>query len=170
MMKTGCIPIFSTDGLKLYFYALTAHFGHWTSPEGARKPVWEIAGELVYGQVKKIHRRRKLVRVERHMLCGELEKLKAGLKEMGLSGRINTAFIERINLTIRERISFLTPRTWGTARFTPELEISLEWCRDTIIFPGFMKACGLSSCNPCNVKASALPGAIVVGPQPWQPD
>jgi IS1 family transposase len=129
MMKTGCIPIFCTDGLKLYFYALTAHFGHWTSPEGVRKPVWEIAGELVYGQVKKIHRRRKLVRVERHMLCGELEKLKAGLKEMGLSGRISTAFIERINLTIRRGVSFLARRTWGTAQYTPELEIALEWWR-----------------------------------------
>jgi hypothetical protein len=29
MMRPGCLPIFTTDGLKLYFYALTAHFGQW---------------------------------------------------------------------------------------------------------------------------------------------
>ena len=34
------LPVFTTDGLKLYFYALTAHFGHWLQPEDARKPVW----------------------------------------------------------------------------------------------------------------------------------
>jgi len=128
-MKAGCIPIFCSDGLKLYYYALTAHLGGWVFPVGIRKPVWEIAGDLLYAQVKKIHRRRKLVRVERHMLCGELEKLKDGLKALGLSGKINTAFIERINLTIRQGVAFLARRTWGTAQFSPELEISLEWWR-----------------------------------------
>ena len=28
-MRPGCLPVFTTDGLKLYFYALTAHFGQW---------------------------------------------------------------------------------------------------------------------------------------------
>ena len=60
------------------------------------------------------------------MLCGELEQLKDGLKASGLSGKINTAFIERLNLTLRQGVSFLTRRTWGTAQYTPELEISLD--------------------------------------------
>jgi transposase-like protein len=34
------LPVFTTDGLRLYFYALTAHFGHWLQREDARKPVW----------------------------------------------------------------------------------------------------------------------------------
>lgn len=29
LLAPGCIPIFTSDGLNLYFYALTAHFGHW---------------------------------------------------------------------------------------------------------------------------------------------
>jgi hypothetical protein len=28
------LPVFSSDGLRLYFYALMAHFGHWILPEG----------------------------------------------------------------------------------------------------------------------------------------
>jgi hypothetical protein len=28
-LAAGCVPVFSTDGLKHYFYALTAHFGKW---------------------------------------------------------------------------------------------------------------------------------------------
>jgi hypothetical protein len=67
------------------------------------------------------------VKVEHSMLWGELENLKARLQAIGLSGRINTAFVERINLTIRQAVSFLVRRTWGTAQFTPELELHLQW-------------------------------------------
>jgi hypothetical protein len=29
ILASGCVPLFTSDGLNLYFYALTAHFGHW---------------------------------------------------------------------------------------------------------------------------------------------
>ncbi len=82
MLQPGYFPIFTRDGLKLYFYALTAHFGCWQLPEGNRKPVWEIASAFLYAQLKKIHRRRRLVKVERRMWCGELEYLKDGLQAL----------------------------------------------------------------------------------------
>ena len=128
-MPLGCTPIFTSDGLKLYFYALTAHFGYWALEDGMRKPVWEIAAGFIYAQVKKIHRRRRLVKVEHLMLCGEREKMNNGLKALGLSGKINTAFVERINLTIRQGVAFLVRRTWGTAQFTAELELHQQWWR-----------------------------------------
>ena len=99
-MRTGlALPIFSSDGLRLYFYALTAHFGHWLVPDGGRKRVWQLAADFIYGQVKKLQRRRRLVKVERVMLCGSFEALAHRLKAAGLSGRLNTAFVERLNLT-----------------------------------------------------------------------
>jgi transposase InsO family protein len=63
------------------------------------------------------------------MLCGNWEHLQDGLQALGLSGKINTAFIERLNLTLRQGVSFLARRTWGMAQSTPELEVSLEWWR-----------------------------------------
>ena len=63
------------------------------------------------------------------MWCGEWEHLKDGLQALGLSRKINTAFIERLNLTLRQGVSFLTRRTWGMAQSTPELEVSLDWWR-----------------------------------------
>jgi len=33
-LAVGCVPVFSTDGLKPYFYALTAHFGKWETADG----------------------------------------------------------------------------------------------------------------------------------------
>ncbi len=128
-MPPDGMPIFSSDGLKLYFYALTAHFGHWASPVGTHRPVWEITAGFLYTQVIKIHRRRRLVKVVQRMLCGKPEILSARLKALGLSGKINTAFIERVNLTIRQGVAFLERRTWGTAQFSPELAIHLQWWR-----------------------------------------
>ena len=40
-LKVGCVPVFSTDGLKNYYYALTAHFGKWEWI-GKKKPVWVL--------------------------------------------------------------------------------------------------------------------------------
>jgi IS1 family transposase len=68
-LKVGCVPVFSTDGLKNYFYALTAHFGKWEWT-GKKKPVWVLLSDFVIGQVVKHQRRRVTVEVERRMLVG----------------------------------------------------------------------------------------------------
>ena len=78
---------------------MTAHFGQWISPDGGRKRLWQLAADFIYGQVKKLQRRRRLVKVERVMLCGSFEGFANRLKSAGLSGRLNTAFVERLNLT-----------------------------------------------------------------------
>ncbi len=123
------MPVFGSDGLRLYFYALTAHFGHGLLPEGSRKRVWQLATDLIYGQVKKLQRRRRLVKVERVMLWGSFEALVSRLKAAGLSGRLNTAYIERLNLTLRQGVAPLTRRTGGTAQQTSELTLHVEWWR-----------------------------------------
>jgi IS1 family transposase len=156
-MQPGCISVFTTDGLKLYFYALTAHFGHWSQLDGACKPVWQVVGDLLYAQVKKLHRRRKLVKVERSMLCGELAALKARLQAIGLSGLINTSFVERLNLTIRQGVSFLVRRTWGTAQFTPELELHLEWWRAYYHFSRYHESLRIQFSQPVPHKGKRLP-------------
>jgi hypothetical protein len=64
------------------------------------------------------------------MMClGTQADLKAVLQGLGLSGRLNTAFIERVNLTIRHGIAALARRTWATAQQTPRLLAHLEWWR-----------------------------------------
>jgi IS1 family transposase len=157
IMPSGCMPILSSDGLRLYYYALTAHMGHWAQLEEGSKPVWEIAAGFIYGQVKKIHRRRRLVKVEYHVLWGELEKLRAGLKAMGLTGKINTAFVERLNLTIRQGVSFLVRRTWGMAQFTPELELHLQWWRGYYHFVRYHESLRVKFAQPIPGKGKRSP-------------
>jgi len=93
-----CVPIFSSDGLKHYFYALTAHFGEWIVPEGGTKPVWLILPSFLYAQVIKQQRRFRLVGVEHHLLWGLFDEYRARLKSDGLSGNINTSFVEHASL------------------------------------------------------------------------
>jgi hypothetical protein len=88
-----------------------------------------VAAGLIYGQVKKSYRRRKLVRVSHVMRLGTEAALKAALQGLGLSGRLNTAFIERVNLTIRHGVAALARRTWATAQQTPHLLAHREWWR-----------------------------------------
>jgi len=115
------------NGLKHYFYGLTAHFGEWVVVEGEKKMVWLIVSLFQYAQVIKQQRRFRLVGVEHRLLWGNAEEYRSRLKANGLSGNINTSFVERANLTIRQSVSKLTRRTWGPAQYTTELEDHLYW-------------------------------------------
>src|SRR5438270_11452846 len=90
---------------------------------------WQVEPRLIYGQVKKSYRRRKLIRVTHVMRLGTEDALTASLQRMGFSGRLNTAFIERVNLTVRHGIAALARRTWATAQQSPQLLAHLEWWR-----------------------------------------
>jgi hypothetical protein len=59
--------------------------------------------ELRYAQVVKTYRRRRLVAVRHRVVFGTLERVMQGLASHGW--RINTAFIERVNLTIRQHVA-----------------------------------------------------------------
>jgi len=126
-----CLPLFTSDGLNLYFYALTAHFGQWlqVGRRGRKVKQWQVAPGLIYGQVKKSYQRRRLVGVSHVMRLGAPTDLKVVLQGLGFSGRLNTAFIERVNLTVRHGVSALARRTWATAQQSPHLLAHLEWWR-----------------------------------------
>jgi transposase InsO family protein len=51
------------------------------------------------------------------------------LQGLGLSGRLNTAFVERVNLTLRQSVAALIRRTWSTMQDAPQLLVHLEWWR-----------------------------------------
>ena len=141
-LRAGCIPVFSSDGLKSYFYTylrlrcgLTAHFGKWEIVAGKCRPVWTLLSEFVYGQVVK-HQRRKLVKVGHRILRGDRDTYRGRLKAAGLSGKINSSFIERLNslaqparagVTIRRGISKLARRKGGLAQYPLELVEHIEY-------------------------------------------
>jgi len=129
VLAPDCLPVFTSDGLKLYFYALTAHFGSWVESAGKQTHHWQVRAGLLYGQLVKHYCRRRLVRVERRASLGSLDQLAAALRALGESGTIQTAFVERLNLTVRQAVTPLTRRTWGIAQSSAELMFHLEWWR-----------------------------------------
>jgi hypothetical protein len=113
----------------LYFDALTAHLGAWFAVPATGKLTWRVALALLDGPVKKSYRRRKIFKVERRRQLGQREDLPAALQGMGITGTLNTAFVERINLTRRHALAALTRRAWATAQLSSELEAHLDWWR-----------------------------------------
>jgi hypothetical protein len=42
---------------------------------------------------------------------------------------LNTAFVERLNLTVRQMVAALMRRSWSTLQEAPQLLLDLEWWR-----------------------------------------
>ena len=109
VLAPDCVPLFLTDGYKEYMTALLTHYGRWVQPPRRRvqgpapKPRWMPLPQLLYAQVIKIVRRRRLVCVRHRVVCGTREAVQQVLATCGW--QINTAFVERLNLTIRQHVA-----------------------------------------------------------------
>jgi IS1 family transposase len=108
-LAPDCVPLFLTDGLKDYGTAFLTHFGQWIQPARRRdqgplpKPRWMPLPQLLYAQVVKSYRRRRIVGVKYRVVFGTMERVQQVLSACGR--KINTAFVERLNLDIRQRVA-----------------------------------------------------------------
>lgn len=124
-----CVPAVTADGFRPYFSTLTAHFGRWFRPERARKDHWSVDDRLLHGQLVKRRQRRKLVYTITRMRWGKRADLYKVLEAQGFTKNIQTAFIERLNLTLRQGVSLLTRRTWSLAQSEEHLLLHVQWWR-----------------------------------------
>ena len=83
----------------------------------------------VYGHVLKTRRNNRVVRVERRVKIGTATRLKAALWESEDSETLNTSFIERLNLTIRQGSAYLRRRSPCHARCEEPLRGHVELVR-----------------------------------------
>ena len=61
------------------------------------------------------------------LCCGTREALQSILCGLGLSGKLNTAFVEWVNLTLRQNVAALIRRIWSTVQAAPQLLLQMEW-------------------------------------------
>jgi IS1 family transposase len=114
VLAPGCLPLFLTDGFKEYRTAILAHFGYWMQPERRQdkgplpKPRWMPLPALLYAQVVKSYRRRRLVGVKHRVMFGTQLAIEQSLAACGWT--INTAFVERLNLDLRQRVAAIGRR------------------------------------------------------------
>jgi IS1 family transposase len=109
VLAPDCAPLFLTDGFREYLTALLTHYGHWVQPPRRQakgplpQPRWMPLPQLLYAQVVKTTRCRRLVRITRRVVFGTQEAVEQVLS--GCGWQINTSFIERVNLSIRQHVA-----------------------------------------------------------------
>jgi IS1 family transposase len=114
VLAPHCAPLFLTDGFREYLTALVTHYGQWVPPERHQakrrwpKPRWMPQPRLLYAQVVKSYRRRCIVGVKHRVIFGMAETIESILAKHGW--KINTAFIERLNLDLRQHVAAIGRR------------------------------------------------------------
>ena len=112
-MKLERIPLITTDGFEFYNHVVRRVFG----------------AACLYGQVIKTRRNDRVIKVERRRRMGAGWRWEQAWRDSEDSVKLNTSYIERLNLTIRQGSAFLHRRTLSHARRTQRLEDHLELLR-----------------------------------------
>ena len=81
------------------------------------------------GQVIKARRKNRVVSIDRKLLIGSKEQLEDALYKSEDSDTLNTSFVERHNLTIRQGSSYLHRKAASHARWPHRLKEHLELLR-----------------------------------------
>src|SRR5450759_477927 len=107
------VPLIATDGFKFYRQVVRRLFG----------------AACVYGQVIKKRRNDRVVKVQRKASFSAAWRWDEGWRNSEDSRQLNTSYIERLNLTIRQGSAYLCRRSLCHARRTQRLEDHLELLR-----------------------------------------
>jgi hypothetical protein len=109
VLAPDCAPLFLTDGFREYVTALVTHYGRWMQPERRQgtgrwpTPRWMPLPRLLYAQVVKSYRRRRIVGVQHRVIFGAAQTIEAILAKRGW--QIKTSFVERLNLDLRQHVA-----------------------------------------------------------------
>jgi IS1 family transposase/transposase-like protein len=130
-VTTDLIPFFTSDQLPEYRTALLHVYGRWYQPPrcGTRGPHPQPRRvphkELRYAQVVKTRERGRVVAVDHHVVFGDVQGIATLLASLPTSATINTSFVERENLALRQHNRRLTRKTNAFSQELPWLEKQL---------------------------------------------
>jgi IS1 family transposase/transposase-like protein len=167
LLTPGCMPLFTSDQWSAYGTALLTHFGQWVETQRQHtrgrppKPRWLPLPELLYAQVVKQREHGRVVSVSKRIIFGFPEVIEKVLRVSGISQVINTAFVERLNLTIREHVAALGRKVQDIAKSISGLRNQLSLAQAYHNF-----------CLPHSSLRRALPHPIPTrgngSPKKWQ--
>jgi hypothetical protein len=129
--------LFTSDSLPHYADVLLELFGQWEKPQPTGLPGRPCKShripspDLRYAKVHKERQGGRVVKVTQRIIFGKrrtVEAQAASLKRAdGTEGQINTAYIERDNLTLRQELRRLTRKTLGFSKNRRELQHALDF-------------------------------------------
>ena len=114
--------LFCTDGLCSYIRAIRETFRDPTRTGKGGRPRLRPWRHVLIAQVVKRYERRRVVETERRIVDGTPARVETLRRRSQGDGVINTAYIERLNATFRERLAPLARRCRALARQTLTLE------------------------------------------------
>jgi IS1 family transposase/transposase-like protein len=166
VLAPHCAPLFLTDGFCEYLTALVTHYGQWIHPKRRQakgpqpKPRWMPVPELLYAQVVKCYRRRRLVGVKHRVIFGPTATVESILAKRGW--KINTAFAERLNLDFRQHVAAIGRRvnTLCKREAGLRLQLTLFHVYHNFVLPHASLRLALPELEP-------VPGTGVI--KRWQP-
>jgi hypothetical protein len=151
--------------------ALLSHCGQWVQPSRRQttgplpKPRWLPLPQLLYAQGVKTVRQRRLGRVRHRVVCGTLEAVQQVLAACGWQS--NTAFIERVTLTIRQQVAAVGRRAPPSAKARTAYASSWRCIPCTTMSVCLTPAYACRCSNPNRPTATALPNAGSRRHPPW---
>ena len=120
--------LFAVDGLITYVGAIRKRFVTKVKTGKVGRPKHKIWPDLHIAQVVKCRDGGRIVDIQRRVVHGCKKRVKEIIvKTQGGTGKINTAFIERLNETFRSRMPSLARRTRNLARTEQRLEYEMFW-------------------------------------------
>jgi IS1 family transposase len=125
---SGPPPLFTSDELPHYQTALAEYYSTVipAPPTGKRgrpkNPMVQIDPQLHYATVHKTRDNGKVVNVERRIIFGKEQDINTILAQSPVSHTINTAYVERNNLNLRQHSRRLTRKTNGFSKVKRNLE------------------------------------------------
>ena len=113
--------LFCTDGLSAYIRAIRETFRDPVRQGKGGRPRLRPWRNVLIAQVVKRYERRRVVETERRIVDGTPARVETLRRRSQGDGVINTAYIERLNATFRERLAPLARRCRALARQTVTL-------------------------------------------------
>jgi len=114
--------LFCTDGLCSYIRAIRETFREPVRTGAQGRPRRRSWRNVCIAQVVKHYAKRHVIDVERRIVDGTPVRVETLRRRSQGGGVINTAYIERLNATFRERLGSLTRRSRALARRTSTLQ------------------------------------------------
>lgn len=154
--QAPCAVLVCTDGWAAYPQSIKRAFRDKVAGRGGRgRPRFQIWPQLQIGTVIKHSVKRRVKAVTRQMAWGRLEQAQLLLKHSGGGSVLNTAFIERFNGTMRERLAALTRKCRHPARRLHALHTGM-----------YLIGCTYNFCWPHHTLSGLRSGGQ---PHPWDP-
>jgi len=155
-------PLFTSDELPHYETVLVENFSRLekqpkTGKRGRpKKPKPVIDPEFKYATVHKVRQNDKVVKVERNIVFGNPNAIQEIIASSKVSKKINTSFIERANLTLRNYNKKLARKTLCFAKKKSALEAQTNI---TVTYYNFSRPNrGLTLRRPNGTRVKRTPG------------